>query len=84
MNELDYAKDLEKQYLKAKQVFSNASVVVNLTELQEVDNLNFDKLKNESKKLGYKLELAKDLNSYWKKQWQIFPQAVFFNENDDL
>lgn len=84
MSPYQYAKKLENEYLEAKQAFKNASVVVNLTELEKTDKIDYNELKKEVEKLGYKLELAKDLNRYWQKQWNIFPQAIFFNENEDL
>lgn len=84
MSPYQYAKKLENEYLEAKQAFKNLSVVVNLTELEKTDKIDYNELKKEVEKLGYKLELAKDLNRYWQKQWNIFPQAIFFNENEDL
>lgn len=84
MSPYQYAKKLENEYLEAKQAFKNLSVVVNLTELEKTDKIDYNELKKEVEKLGYKLELAKDLNKYWQKQWKIFPQAIFFNENEDL
>lgn len=84
MSPYQYAKKLENEYLEAKQAFKNASVVVNLNELEKTKKVDYDELKKEVEKLGYKLELAKDLNQYWQKQWKIFPQAIFFNENEDL
>lgn len=84
MSPYQYAKKLENEYLEAKQAFKNLSVVVNLTELEKTDKIDYNELKKEVEKLGYKLELAKDLNRYWQKQWGIFPQAIFFNENEDL
>lgn len=84
MSPYQYAKKLENEYLEAKQAFKNLSVVVNLTELEKTDKIDYNELKKEVEKLGYKLELAKDLNRYWQKQWDIFPQAIFFNENEDL
>lgn len=84
MSPYQYAQMLENEYLEAKQAFKNASVVVNLTELEKTYKVDYNELKKEVEKLGYKLELAKDLNKYWQKQWEIFPQAIFFNENEDL
>lgn len=84
MSPYQYAKKLENEYLEAKQAFKNLSVVVNLTELEKTNKIDYNELKKEVEKLGYKLELAKDLNRYWQKQWNIFPQAIFFNENEDL
>ena len=84
MTPYQYAKKLENEYLEAKQAFKNASVVVNLTELEQTDKIDYNELKKEVEKLGYKLELAKDLNQFWQKQWKILPQAIFFNENEDL
>ena len=84
MSPYQYAKTLENEYLEAKQAFQNATIVVNLTELENTYKINYNDLKKEVESLGYKLELAKDLNNYWKKQWNIFPQAVFFNDASDL
>lgn len=84
MSPYQYAKTLENEYLEAKQAFQNATIVVNLTELENTYKMNYNDLKKEVESLGYKLELAKDLNNFWKKQWSLFPQAVFFNDVSDL
>lgn len=48
MSPYQYAKKLENEYLEAKQAFKNLSVVVNLTELEKTDKIDYNELKKRS------------------------------------
>lgn len=83
MNIKNYAKTLEKEYNTAKKEFSNFVLVKSLEEIEK-NKISFNELKLEIQNLGYKIELAKNLNSYWKKQWDKSPIFVLFKNDEDL
>ena len=85
MDETDFAKWLKKDYLKAKKYFKKPNITHNLDNLKNEYQLDYDKLKLEVEKLGYHLELAKNIdNQSWKEIWSIGHFFVFYKDEKDL
>lgn len=85
MTEKEFAKNMERDYLDAKKQFSKPNISNNLTNIKEAYNLDYDKLKVEVEKLGYHLELAKNINKpYWQDIWKLGPFFVFYANEADL
>lgn len=85
MTEYDFAKWLEKDYLEAKKYFKKPNITHDLSNLKDTYHLDYDKLKIEVEKLGYHIELAKNIDKqYWKDIWSIGPFFVFYKNKGDL
>lgn len=78
MNEFEHAQKLKKNYENAKKSFEHVAIPVKL------DNIDFEKLKLEVEKIGFKISLAKDIkDSFWQKESKKNKLAVFYlNETD--
>ena len=84
MTEYEFALSLKSEYEEAKKEFSTLAVVRNFSNITNELKLDFSKLKLEVEKLGYKIELAKNLNKYWKNQWDKNPIIVFYLNPSDI
>lgn len=83
--EFEYAMNLKARYEETKQEFKHPNITGNLLNLKNAYNLDYKKLKIEVEKLGYHIELAKDINNpYWQEQWILEPIFVFYKNQEDL
>lgn len=84
MNEKQYALKLKNELEDAKLEFDKITICNNLKNLER-DNIDFNILKSEVEKLGYHIELAKDIkDKYYQKEWKKEPFFVFYLNLSDV
>lgn len=84
MNEKEYALSLKKQYEEACEAFEHCCVANNIKNLER-DNINYNVLKSEVEKLGFHIELAKNIKSkHYQNEWKKEPFFIFYLNPSDI